>query len=228
MYLKCKLCTYLYIIFVFTFVYFSCFRTQLNSAAHHTPIKQKRCISVWIRCISGIHTCGRDLGIEEKCEWVARWSFIAAAVHRQLKGLPLIFIHCPSICHTVLQYRVKPHTHTHTHKHTHKHTRTLTYSGGHQDTITSHVDTITSQVDTKKFSPTLYRYTHKSCCKPRHHNMEWRQKNIFKDFVLNSRPHPPQGFHEISIWCCNKTAFMCTIYMACYNTPYKLYTLLIC
>ena len=49
-------------------------------------------------------------------------------------------------------------------------------------------------------------------------------KNIFKDFVLNSRPHPPQGFHEISIWCCNKTAFMCTIYMACYNTPYKLYT----
>ena len=91
------------------------------------------------------------------------------------------------------------HTHTHTHKHTHKHTRTLTYSGGHQDTITSHVDTITSQVDTKKFSPTLYRYTHKSCCKPRHHNMEWRQKNIFKDFVLNSRPHPPQGFHEISI-----------------------------
>ena len=74
---------------MFTFVYLSRFRHQLN-----TPIRKKR-------CISGIHTCGRDLGIEEKCEWVARWSFIAAAVHRQLKGLPLIFIHCPSICPTI-------------------------------------------------------------------------------------------------------------------------------
>ena len=43
------------------------------------------------------------LRIEVAEKWVSRWSFILRWSRRrrqQLKGVPLIFIHCPSICHT--------------------------------------------------------------------------------------------------------------------------------
>ena len=101
----------------------------------------------------------------------------------------------PKSAHT----HIYTQTHTHdTHKHTQTHTHTHLFRrppGYHHLPCGYHhltgryqkVQPHTVQVHPQKLLQTS----------PPQYGMA--AKNIFKDFVLNSRPHPPQGFHEISI-----------------------------